>query len=215
MRIWKATLPLATSIAVTLSLSASAQTGRRFGNPIILTNSAFVSSNPVSAVNPAGLAPNLAGSNATPAIGQPGITPAMPSPGAAAITPQDVSPAIQPPHGFTTGIGQQGFGGAIGQQGTTALGQQGSGTAIGQQGVGTAIIPPDNNANRAIVIGQPEPLNPPPAGGIPSPTGFTGNMPPAPGTAISTNRATGALGTAPSPAVTPGRTAAPAAPGRR
>jgi hypothetical protein len=214
MRIWKATLPLATSIAVTLTLSAPAQTARRFGNPIILTNSAFVRSNSVNAVNPAGLTPNLAGSNATPAIGQPGITPAMPTPGAAAITPQATSPAIAPPHGFTTGIGQQGFGGAIGQQGSTALGQQGSGTAIGQQGVGTAIIPQNNNG---IVIGQPEPLTPPPpaAGGVPSPTGFTTNLPPAFGPATSTNRATGALGTSPRPAMTPAAPGAAGAPRRR
>jgi len=94
MRIFNVAFPLVLTLAPSWPVDSQAQTGgARVGSPLILTNSAFASSNVVSAVNPAGLTPNLASSNATPAIGRPGITPAMPTPGAAAITPQSISPA--------------------------------------------------------------------------------------------------------------------------
>ena len=160
------------SVISLLALSGQDATGQIFVGAV--TNRPAIGSNVTSAVNPKSLAPNLATSNATPAIGRPGITPAMPTPGSTAITPPNAGSATAPQRGFTTGIGRQGFGGAIGQQGSgTALGQQGSGTSIGQQGTGTAIIPQNN----AIVIGQPEPFSPPPVS-TPSPTGLGANRPP-------------------------------------
>ncbi len=113
-------------------------------------------------LTPQSVAPNLVMSNATPAIGQPSITPAMPNAPAPATIPQSPGARI-PSQPFTTGIGQQGSGTAIGQQGNIA---------IGQQGVGTAIVPETN----AVVIGQPEPFNPPPNTVAVPPIGFGSNM---------------------------------------
>lgn len=170
--------------------------GGQSNSRITITNGVAVGSNPDAQVNGQSIAPNLASSNATPAIGRSGIKPAIPGTNSPAINRQN------PKNGFTTAIGQQGSGTAIGQQGSgTAIGQQGSGTAIGQQGVGTAISPPNNG----VVIGQPEPFSTPtpnsPAVGIPPATGFSNSVPPGFGNRGVTNSAT--LGIGARPASTP------------
>jgi hypothetical protein len=147
--------------------------GGQANNGITFTNGVAVGSNPDAQSKAQTIRPNLATSNAAPAIGRSGIRPAIPG------TNRPTLGVPNPQRGFTPAIGRQGAGTAIGQQGSgTAIGQQGSGTAIGEQGVGTAITPPNNG----VVIGQPEPFSPPapaaPGVGIPPAAGFGGNVPP-------------------------------------
>jgi hypothetical protein len=162
MRIWSVTFAIATVLLSSMHSDAQSLIIRGSGNA---TNGVLLNTNRGTAINPQSMAPNLAMSNATPAIAPQGIAPAMPTPGAPAITPQGAGVS----QGFTTGIGPQGST-TIGPQGNTAIGQQGSGTAIGQQGIGTAITP-QSNAN-AIVIGQPEPFTPQPS----APAGVGSNL---------------------------------------
>lgn len=210
--------------------------GGNANSQITVTNGVAVGSNPQAQINAQSVRPNLAASNATPAIGRSGIRPAIPGTNSAALS------GPNPKTGFTTAIGQQGSGTAIGQQGSgtaigqqgsgtainpqssgtvlgqqgsgTAIGQQGSGTAIGQQGVGTAITPPNNG----VVIGQPEPFSPspasPPAGGVPPANGLTNSVAPGFGNRGVTNGAAIGVGarpasTPPVPAISPGSTPPP------
>jgi hypothetical protein len=147
MRIW---LSLAFTAALSVFyapvVSAQVTVSNMFGVPVFVTN--FAKPNLSTT-----LTPNLATSNATPAIGQQSVTPTATSPNVPAIPKGPGSASATQP--FTTGIGQQGSGTTIGQQGSTA---------IGQQGVGTAIMPQTNG----IVIGQPEPFNPPAQAKVPA-----------------------------------------------
>lgn len=168
MRIWAGMLILTVSFGGPL-VSKAQQVIVTNGVGIIVPNNGVpaAASGVAPAITPQSIAPSLGISNSSPAIGTSSIAPAMPSPGAPAIIPQSPGSRIatQP---FTTGIGRQGSGTAIGQQGNTA---------IGQQGVGTAIVPETNG----IIIGQPEPFNPPKPNQVPmvrgnSQNGFTQNM---------------------------------------